>query len=167
MPTGSLGHGLPIGQRTSHWRPVDRLRLVILGDGELQEGSVWEAAMSRQHLGLSGLTAIVDRNGLQITRATEDTVRLEPLDERWRAFGWAVHEVDGHDLGALRRGARHGAEPAGRRWCIARTVKGHGLPSSRAGCESHFASWANANAPARCAGRGAGAGASRDARHRH
>jgi transketolase len=74
---------------------------VMTGDGELQEGSNWEAAMAAAHFRLDNLTVIVDRNGLQQGDATERTMGLEPLAGRWRAFGWAVAEVDGHDIAAL------------------------------------------------------------------
>lgn len=132
FPTGSLGHGLSLAagvalalRRTG--RPGRAF--VLLGDGELQEGSVWEAAMLAGHLGLDTLTACVDRNGLQITGGTEDCVALEPLTDRWRSFGWEPAEVDGHDVPAMR--AVFGALPAraGRPTVvIARTVKGRGVP---------------------------------------
>jgi transketolase len=136
MPTGSLGHGLPLA---NGFALADRARrcFVILGDGELQEGSVWEAAMSSSDLGLDNLVAIVDRNGLQITGPTEDTVRLEPLADRWRAFGWAVREVDGHDPGALGEAFRPN-KPGRPAVVIAHTVKGHGLPSVQGRRESHY-----------------------------
>jgi transketolase len=127
--TGPLGHGLPIGVGCAiaarlagaSWRSF-----VVLGDGELQEGSNWEAAMAAAHRGLGNLTAIVDRNRLQQGAGTEATNRLEPLAEKWRAFGWEVHEVDGHDHAVLDRvlGAPGGEQP---RCVIARTVKGKGV----------------------------------------
>lgn len=102
--TGPLGHGLPIGVGSAiasrlsgkNWRTF-----VALGDGELQEGSNWEAAMAAGHRGLDNLVAIVDRNRLQQGARTEDTNRLDPLPEKWMAFGWEAIEVDGHDHGAL------------------------------------------------------------------
>jgi transketolase len=127
--TGPLGHGLPIGVGSaiaarlsdSPWRTF-----VVLGDGELQEGSNWEAAMSAGHRGLDNLTAIVDRNRLQQGARTEDTNRLEPLADKWRAFGWEVIELDGHDHAAL--WAAFTAAPAGKPRCvIARTIKGKGV----------------------------------------
>jgi transketolase len=127
--TGPLGHGLPIGvgaaiaARLSDtpWRTF-----VVLGDGELQEGSNWEAAMSAGHRGLDNLTAIVDRNRLQQGARTEDTNRLEPLADKWRVFGWEVIELDGHDHAAL--WAAFTAAPAGKPRCvIARTIKGKGV----------------------------------------
>jgi transketolase len=131
LPTGSLGHGLPLANGLAL---AGHRCFVILGDGELQEGSVWEAAMAAANLGLSGLTAVVDRNGLQLTGPTEG---LEPLADRWRAFGWAVHEVDGHDPAALRAALTTVAadRPS---VVIARTVKGNGLPALAGKPESHF-----------------------------
>jgi transketolase len=127
--TGPLGHGLPIGVGCAvaarlagaSWRTF-----VVLGDGELQEGSNWEAAMAAGHRGLSNLTAIIDRNRLQQGARTEDTNRLEPLADKWRAFGWDVIEVDGHDHGQLYDTLS--ATASGRPRClIAHTIKGKGV----------------------------------------
>jgi transketolase len=137
MPTGSLGHGLPLANGFALAGPARRC-FVIVGDGELQEGSVWEAAMAAAGLGLDNITVIVDRNGLQITGRTEDTVPLEPLADRWRAFGWAVREVDGHSRAEL-RAALTAREPGRPLVVIARTVKGCGLPSVQGRVESHYA----------------------------
>ena len=131
MPSGALGHGLPVGvgaALAARLAGSDRRVVVVLGDGELQEGSVWEAAMSASSLRLAGLTAVVDRNRLQITGDTESVIGLEPLADRWRAFGWTVREVDGHDQWPSC--ARHWrAAEAGRPTVVlARTVKGRGLP---------------------------------------
>lgn len=102
--TGPLGHGLPVAVGCAiasklsekQWRVY-----ALTGDGELQEGSNWEAAMTAAQYKLDNLTVIVDRNGLQQGDYTENTVALEPLADKWRAFGWSVREVDGHDYGAL------------------------------------------------------------------
>ena len=127
--TGPLGHGLPIGigaaiaakLAKASWRTF-----VVLGDGELQEGSNWEAAMCAGHRRLDNLIAIVDRNRLQQGARTEDTNQLEPLADRWRSFGWETIACDGHDHAALYN-AFTGA-PAGRPRCvIARTLKGKGV----------------------------------------
>ena len=102
--TGPLGHGLPVAVGcaiAAHLSGADWRTFVVLGDGELQEGSNWEAIMFAGHRGLSKLTAIVDRNRLQQGARTEDTNRLDPLADKWRAFGWEVQEIDGHDHGAL------------------------------------------------------------------
>jgi len=131
LATGSLGHGLPVGVGLALAARRDgpsRRVFVLLGDGELQEGSVWEAAMAAGHFGLDGLTAVIDRNGLQINGSTEDWMRLEPLADRWRSFGWAVAEVDGHDIAALVRTFDTLPLERGRPSAIiARTVKGRGV----------------------------------------
>ncbi|WP_394649899.1 transketolase [uncultured Deinococcus sp.] len=127
--TGPLGHGLPVAVgsaigsalKDQSWRTY-----VVLGDGELQEGSNWEAIMTAGHRRLGTLTAIVDRNRLQQGARTEDTNTLEPLADKWRSFGWEVHEVDGHDHAALYDVLS--AEPGDRPRCvIAHTVKGKGV----------------------------------------
>ena len=126
--TGPLGHGLPIGVGcaiAARLAGKDWRTFVVLGDGELQEGSNWEAAMTAAHHRLANLTAIVDRNRLQQGARTEDTSRLEPLADKWRAFGWDVREVDGHDHGALLD--VFSMPPTDRPRCvIARTFKGKG-----------------------------------------
>lgn len=129
--TGPLGHGLPIAvgmalaarMRKESWRVF-----VLTGDGELQEGSNWEAAMTAQHYGLDHLTVIVDRNRIQQGDFTESTIRMEPLAARWSAFGFAVQEIGGHDTAALL--ARFSQLPiqSGKPSCIiANTVKGKGV----------------------------------------
>jgi transketolase len=129
--TGPLGHGLPIAVGAAiagrlngaAWRTF-----VLTGDGELQEGSNWEAAMAAAQFALDTLTVIVDRNGLQQGDFTERTVGLEPLADRWRAFGWAVVEVDGHDVSALVETVDRLPLEAGRPTCvIAHTHKGRGV----------------------------------------
>src|SRR5439155_10721140 len=112
--TGPLGHGLPeaVGVALGARLQESPSRVfVILGDGELQEGSNWEAAMSAAHYGLTNLVATVDRNRLQQGARTEKTSRLEPLADKWTAFGWTVIEVDGHDHHQLMEA--YVAEPAG------------------------------------------------------
>lgn len=102
--TGPLGHGFPVAVgcalaaklQGTPWRTF-----VVLGDGELQEGSNWEAAMTAPHYGLASVTAVVDRNRLQQGARTEETKQLEPLAEKWASFGWEVREIDGHDYAAL------------------------------------------------------------------
>ncbi|MGH3159755.1 MAG: transketolase [Streptosporangiaceae bacterium] len=137
MPTGALGHGLALGNGFA-LADRDRRCFVVMGDGELQEGSVWEAAMATSNLRLDNLTAVVDRNGLQLGGQTEATMALEPLADRWRAFGWAVREVDGHDPAAL--AAAFTAPGPGRPVVVlAATVKGKGLPFVQGRTESHFA----------------------------
>ncbi len=127
--TGPLGHGLPIATGIAIAGQIDGAdfrTFVLTGDGELQEGSNWEAAMTAGHRGLSRLTVIVDRNRLQQGQGTEETSSLDPLPEKWRAFGWEVSEVDGHDHAQLLEALR--AEPGDRPRCIiANTVKGKGV----------------------------------------
>lgn len=102
--TGPLGHGLPIAVGMAIAGQIDKAGyrvFVVVGDGELQEGSNWEAAMAASHRKLANLTLVIDRNGLQQGAPTEETSALEPLADKWRAFGWEVIEVDGHDHAAL------------------------------------------------------------------
>ena len=140
--TGSLGHGLALGtglalaaKRAGRGNRV----FVLLGDGELQEGSVWEAAMAAAHYRLDNLTAIVDRNRLQISGSTEDRMRLEPLADKWRAFGWQTSEVDGHDLGELVPALRAAPDEGRPVVLIADTVKGRGVRHLQHRKQSHFA----------------------------
>lgn len=127
--TGPLGHGMPVaagiaiaGQITG----AAYRTFVLTGDGELQEGSNWEAANLAGHRKLSHLTLIVDRNRLQQGAGTEETITMDPLDDRLRAFGWDVVMVDGHDPAALLAvlSAPPGSKP---RAVIANTVKGKGV----------------------------------------
>lgn len=102
--TGALGHGLAVGVGMAIAGKMDSKPYkvyVLMGDGELGEGSVWEAAQVAAHYGLDNLVGIVDRNRLQISGYTEEVLRLENLAEKWRAFGWEVVNVDGHDLERL------------------------------------------------------------------
>src|SRR5215210_4863125 len=127
--TGPLGHGFPVGVgcalaaklQGAAWRTV-----VVLGDGEMQEGSNWEAAMTASHYELGSVTAVVDRNRLQQGAGTEETKRLEPLADKWRSFGWEVRDTDGHDHAALLEAlapSTTGAPVA----VIANTIKGKGV----------------------------------------
>jgi transketolase len=139
--TGPLGHGLPVAVGMALAARMDgssRRVYALTGDGELQEGSMWEAAMAAGHFGLDNLVAIVDRNRLQQGDGTEQTIRLEPLAERWTAFGWAVREVDGHDHAALLEVFRAVPFTAGRpNLVIAHTHKGNGVSFMRDGVEWH------------------------------
>src|SRR3954470_21624561 len=98
--TGPLGHGFPVAvgcALAAQLRGLDYRTFVVLGDGELQEASNWEAAMTAAHYGLDSLTAVVDRNRLQQGARTEETKQLEPLADKWVSFGWEVRVIDGHD----------------------------------------------------------------------
>jgi transketolase len=131
LATGSLGHGLPVGVGLALAGKHDRRDyrvFVVLGDGECQEGSVWEAAMAAAHYRLDNLVAIVDRNGIQEDGPTEEIMALEPLPAKWESFGWSVREVDGHDPAALRSVLGDVPAHEGRPTvCLARTVKGKGV----------------------------------------
>jgi transketolase len=127
--TGPLGHGFPVAVGSAIAAKLTgstRRTYVVLGDGELQEGSNWEAAMTAAHYGLDRLTAVVDRNRLQQGARTEETKRLDPLPETWEAFGFEVRECDGHDYAALLDAFT--PSTTGRPVCvIANTVKGKGV----------------------------------------
>jgi transketolase len=102
--TGALGHGLPISVGTALAAKMDANPyqvFTLMGDGELPEGSNWEAALSAAQYQLDNLCAIIDKNGLQITATTKEVCNTDPLDKKWEAFGWAVKEADGNDIAAL------------------------------------------------------------------
>jgi len=131
--SGSIGHalsngvGMALGGRMSG---RDFNVFVMLGDGEMQEGQVWEAALFAAHNRLSRLVAIVDRNGYQLDGKVDDVMGVESLADKWRAFGWEVHEVDGHNLSVLTsllRRLRADDARAGPACVIARTIKGKGV----------------------------------------
>jgi transketolase len=127
--TGPLGHGFPVAvgcALAARLRGLPYRTFVVLGDGELQEGSNWEAAMTASHYGLGSLTAIVDRNRLQQGARTADTKELEPLADKWTSFGFEVRSVDGHDHAALLEAfapSQSGLPVA----VIANTIKGKGV----------------------------------------
>jgi transketolase len=130
--SGSLGHGLSVGlgmalAGRAQGRPFRVY--VLLGDGELHEGQVWEAAMAAAHFRLQGLVAIIDRNGLCIDGHTEEVMEIEPIEERFAAFGWRTARIDGHDFGAI-LSALDGLAPAGTGrppLIVADTIKGRGV----------------------------------------
>jgi transketolase len=128
--TGSLGQGLSIGLGMA-WAArqtgQDYRVYVLLGDGECQEGQVWEAALAAGHHGLPNLIAIVDYNKYQLDGAIADIMDLEPLDAKWQAMNWQTRTIDGHDLAQV-LAALHWAQQAGGPACIiAHTVKGKGV----------------------------------------
>ena len=131
MNSGSLGQGLSFAIGVALAARLERRRYhtyVLLGDGECDEGQVWEAAMAAAHYKLNNLTAFVDRNGIQNDRFTSEVMNLEPLAGKWRAFGWKVIDTDGHDiaqvLDSIDAARRTRGRPA---VIIARTVKGKGV----------------------------------------
>ncbi len=130
MNTGALGHGLPIciGMALAGKMDSAPYRVfTLLGDGELAEGSNWEAALAAAHYKLDNLTAIIDHNTLQITGHTHDVMNNAPLDEKWRAFGWSVKVVEGHNYAALTE-VLSKPDEIGKPTCIiANTTKGKGV----------------------------------------
>lgn len=131
MTSGSLGNGLScaLGMALSakaHGRSY--YVYTLLGDGELQEGSNWEAVMAAKHHGLERFIAVVDFNGLQINGKTSDIMNIEPLADKWRAFGWKVLECDGHDVEAVVSSLEEARSMIGPTVIIAHTVKGKGVP---------------------------------------
>jgi len=142
--TGSLGHGLPFAvgkalaarRRGATWRAF-----ALLSDGELAEGSNWEALLFAAHHGLDHVVAIIDYNKLQSLTTVERTLRIEPLADKLAAFGWAVREVDGHDLDALERTLATAPWTPGRpSVLIAHTVKGKGVSFMEDRVEWHYRS---------------------------
>jgi transketolase len=131
MSAGSLGMGLSFGIGTALAARLDgraSRTYVLLGDGECQEGQVWEAAMSAGFYRVDNLTAIVDRNGIQNDRFVSQVMEVDPLADKWRAFGWQVFEVDGHSHAAMLDAYQQAQAVRGRpAVIIARTVKGKGV----------------------------------------
>ncbi len=131
MSTGGLGHGLSVGLGMAlgaRMQGMDFRTCVMLGDGELHEGSNWEGAMAAAHLGLSNLTAILDYNKIQQSGRLGEMLDLEPLAQKWTAFGWEVREIDGHDMGAIVEALDAlPLAPDKPSMIIAHTVKGKGV----------------------------------------
>ena len=141
VSTGSLGQGLSFGIGVALAGKLDRRDYnvyVMVGDGETDEGQIWEAAAAASHYKLDNLTALLDRNRLQIDGFTEDVMSLEIVRERWRAFGWNVIEVDGHNmkeiLDALHKADAHKKQPT---MIILHTVKGKGVSFMENKAEYH------------------------------
>ena len=130
VSTGSLGQGLSVGCGIALGLKLDKNPanvVVYLGDGELQEGSVWEAFMQISHRKLDNIIAIIDRNGLQIDGETENVTALNPLDKKLEAFGWQVETIDGHDLNAIYEAVEKGKKADKPFAIIANTIKGKGV----------------------------------------
>ena len=130
MNTGALGHGLPICLGMALAAKMDTVPyrvFTLLGDGELAEGSNWEAALAAAHYKLDNLVAILDHNTLQITGHTRDVMSNEPVDEKFRAFGWAIRTVNGHDFAELTKALTDPPAPGKPTFVIANTVKGRGV----------------------------------------
>ncbi|SDN35781.1 transketolase [Ensifer sp. YR511] len=131
--SGSIGHALSNGLGmvlAQRWTGEDYKVFCMMGDGEMQEGQVWEAALAAAQHKAKNLIAIIDRNGYQLDGKVDDVMNIEPLDEKWRAFGWEVHVVDGHDVAAtteLLRQVRADDDRQVPCCIIAKTVKGKGV----------------------------------------
>ena len=129
--TGSLGHGLSVAAGMAYGAKKDNKQhnvFVICGDGECDEGSVWEAALVANHYKLNNLIAIIDHNKMQSLDFCENTIALSPFVDKWRAFGWNVIDIDGHDHDALRDAFNKAKESADKPTVIiANTTKGKGI----------------------------------------
>ncbi len=132
LSAGSLGQGLSVAIGMALAARFDGLNhtvFVVMGDGELQEGSVWEAAMAASHHHLDNLVAIVDRNGVQIDGPTEKVMHLEPLADKWKSFGWNVAECDGHNREQLIETLKHRRNATQPLVVLAHTIMGKGIPA--------------------------------------
>lgn len=130
VSTGSLGQGLSVGCGMAMGLKLDKNPaqvVVYMGDGELQEGSVWEAFMQASHRKLNNIIAIIDRNRLQIDGSTENVMSLDPLDKKLEAFGWEVAEINGHDLNEIYETVERAKQADKPFAIIANTVKGKGV----------------------------------------
>jgi transketolase len=140
--TGALGHGLSIAGGMAMGLKMDELDArvyVIMGDGELAEGSNWEAASAASHHKLDNLLVFVDRNHLQISGPTVDVMNYEPLDKRWEAFGWSARQIDGHDLQQIVENATDLPFEKGKpSVIIADTVKSKGLSFAENRADFHY-----------------------------
>ena len=141
MTTGSLGHGLSAGlgmALSGKLRQKDYHVFVIIGDGESQEGSIWEASMAAPNFKLDNLTAILDYNHLQNDYSVDDIMPIHPAVDKWQAFGWHVIDIDGHDMAqvvqALEEAKSHQGVPT---MIVANTVKGKGVSYMENVCEWH------------------------------
>lgn len=139
--TGSLGHGLSVAVGIALGEQLRRSparTVVLLGDGELQEGTIWEAALCGPRLGLERLRAIVDYNRFQASNCVDECMPLDPLVDKWRAFRWNVQEVEGHDMVAILDKLAAFPAPKGPTVLIAHTIKGKGVPGVEGTKRAHF-----------------------------
>lgn len=130
VSTGALGQGMSISVGMAMASKLDNAPwrvYAMIGDGESQEGQIWEAAMAASHFKLDNLTVFLDRNGLQIDGPTEEIMALEPLEDKWKAFGWQVKRVDGHDVRAITSALDEPREKGKPLMIITDTTKGKGV----------------------------------------
>jgi len=131
VASGSLGQGLSVGLGMALGVRLDKKDCkvyVILGDGEIQEGNIWEAAMAAAHYKVDNLYAILDYNRFQIDGKVEEVMNIEPIVDKWKAFGWNVTECDGHNIEDILRAFSQASSTKGRPTCIiAHTIKGKGV----------------------------------------
>ncbi len=145
LSTGSLGHGLPYGVGIALAQKLkgnDNLTLVIASDGECDEGTTWESALIANHFNLGNLILFIDRNGLQSLTTTEDTIALEPLGEKWRAFGWKVIEINGNSHSEISDAlSMHNRQNQNKPTCIiGKTIKGYGVKFMENSIRWHYKS---------------------------
>lgn len=143
MSTGSLGQGLSVGNGMAFAAKMDGKSYrtyVVMGDGEIQEGQIWEAAMTAAHHKLDNICAILDSNNLQIDGNVDKVKGIEPLDKKWEAFGWHVIKADGHDFVSIKTALDSAKTVKGKPTIIlAKTVKGKGVSFMENACEFHGA----------------------------
>jgi transketolase len=141
MSAGSLGQGLSYATGIAIASKLDKKDYqiyVLLGDGECEEGQIWEAAMSVPHFGIDNLTAIVDNNGIQLDGRCCDIMAVEPFADKWRAFNWNVLEIDGHDMGLILKALAQAKEKKGQPTVIiAHTIKGKGVSFMEGNVDFH------------------------------
>jgi len=141
ISTGSLGQGLSIANGMALGLRLDGFGArvyCLLGDGETQEGQVWEAAMTASHYRLDNLCAVIDNNGLQIDGRCCDVMNIEPIVDKWQAFGWHVLDIDGHDMKAIVNAFHEASQVKGKpTMIVARTVKGKGVSLFEGKVEYH------------------------------
>lgn len=139
--TGSLGHalsvgiGIALGEALNH---TDARTVVMMGDGEVQEGTVWEAALCAPRFGLENLIAIIDNNRYQASGEVANVIPIEPLAEKWRAFQWNVVEIDGHDMQAIVDALATVPAQHGPTAIVANTIKGKGVPGVEDTARAHY-----------------------------
>jgi transketolase len=141
VATGSLGHGLPIGLGIAIACRVEGAPnrvFVVMGDGEMQEGSVWEAALAAPRFGLDNLVAIIDHNRFQASNAVDQIIPVEPLADKWRSFRWDTVEIDGNNMAQVVAALERRPEAGRPMAIVAHTVKGKGAPCLEDTPRAHF-----------------------------